>query len=317
MKERNSTIDIFKAILLFSAIISNFLHKIGDPNPYINYILYSYHMPLFLAISGYLLSSFTLSLSLKEFTKKYIIRIFIPFCFAWIIFFLFWYYQNISPYTIIRNIIYPMFHLWYVYNFLFSIYFIFILKKLKVTDETILYIGIGISIFIIILITRCIQFSLIITLIQPYYLGFFTFGYYIRQKKLNIKKENISIFGIIIGIVWIIHIFLAPKYNFKKITITFIFLNFLMIIFVLSICFHYPNPTPNKKNKILEWIGKNSYPIYLWHPIIPTFIQYLHLLIIYTWIIAIIGLISLLICIYYLSKITWINKYIFGNNVKD
>ena len=53
---RNSTIDGIKGFLILCVVVGHILTGSLDENP-IRYIIYSFHMPCFFYISGYLLNT--------------------------------------------------------------------------------------------------------------------------------------------------------------------------------------------------------------------------------------------------------------------
>jgi len=304
--QRNTSIDIAKGILMITIIISNFLHK----NPILfysqlNYILYSFHIPLMLAIGGFLISEKTWNLSFKDFTKKYFNRILLSYFIAFTVYYILFNYNNLGKESLIHSIIHPMFHLWFVPNFIFSIYTLWLLKHIKLTDDAILIVGMIITIFFM-MITVLIP---LLSKYKPYYFIFFTIGYYIHQNNIKTSKKIIKIMSIIAIIAFIIRIILMKhNHEISKITSDFIFLNIVLSIFLLLLTIHYPN----KKNNILQFIGQNSYPIYLWHPLIATIIAYTSYSIYIKWILGFGLEVLLLYLIYQLRKIRKIRIYIFG-----
>lgn len=58
MNKRNVTVDILRGIGIICVIIGHLRHMIPDDSM-INLVIYSFHMPLFLAVSGYLFAKKT------------------------------------------------------------------------------------------------------------------------------------------------------------------------------------------------------------------------------------------------------------------
>lgn len=306
--ERNSRIDFLKGFLILTVMITNFGDLLGFPSRYIPYILYSFHMPLFLAISGYLLSNHTLSLPFRQFFKRYWHRIIFPTIIAWCMYYFVW-FHNENYANFVDRIVYPIFHVWYVYNLLIASFILWICKKIHLSNEMIFLIAIGVTILSLVCRPMEIIGWLIMTY-QPYYFCFFILGYYLRQEKIVISHNKIIFVGIILIGLWILRILLAETNNFQKVTWDFFILNFVSVLFFLSFPFH-EIPRSTSKLNVLQWIGINSLPIYLWHPLIPLLIRSFHPL--SEWLVGMLLYLVFIGCIYVGSKYDWINYHIFGS----
>ena len=87
MNKRNNTLDILRGIGIILVMIGHLRHMIPDDSP-INLVIYSFHMPLFLVISGYLFAAKSEDnetenvLSIQYLKRKYASIIKPYFCFA-------------------------------------------------------------------------------------------------------------------------------------------------------------------------------------------------------------------------------------------
>lgn len=73
--KRNNSIDFVKGILILSVVLGHVLLG-GVRQNILRYMIYSIHMPLFIAMSGYLLNTDKLkTMSVKELIKKYFFRV--------------------------------------------------------------------------------------------------------------------------------------------------------------------------------------------------------------------------------------------------
>lgn len=126
--ERNHSIDVIKGWGILLVIVGHILLGSADQNV-LRYIIYSFHMPLFFFISGYLLNINKLELlSAKEYLSKYIKKMLGWWFLAWLIFtptinllmngHIIADYDSVSHF-IIRNIIYPwgIFGLFQLYSY--------------------------------------------------------------------------------------------------------------------------------------------------------------------------------------------------------
>lgn len=114
IKERNYSIDVAKGALIILVILGHVILGTLQDN-FIRFFIYSFHMPMFLFISGYLINLNKLSLySYLGLIKHYTSRMPGWWISAWVIFTTITQYNNLSLKTYIVQIIHPFYHLWYV-----------------------------------------------------------------------------------------------------------------------------------------------------------------------------------------------------------
>ncbi|PZU84830.1 MAG: hypothetical protein DI529_10740 [Chryseobacterium sp.] len=115
--DRNIKIDITKGVLIILVIIGHVL--LGKLNANIaRYIIYSFHMPIFLLVSGYLINIERLRrTSFSELIKKYILRLIIPWFIAILVYSIIEYRYSILQKSIFI-LYHPYYHLWYIPAFL-------------------------------------------------------------------------------------------------------------------------------------------------------------------------------------------------------
>ena len=126
--QRNYSIDLVKGFLILCVIIGHVLLGTLNEN-IIRWVIYSFHMPLFVFMSGYMLNLTKLSsISFKELINKYWNRMLKMWLIAFVVFFL---YQVFNDPTIehVCGIIYsPWYHLWYVptlFSYIILVRFLF------------------------------------------------------------------------------------------------------------------------------------------------------------------------------------------------
>ena len=133
VENRISWIDNAKGIGILLVMLGHTRGIFGHSN-----FIYSFHMPLFFFLSGYLLSSDSLKLSLISFVRKLHFKIIIPYLFFWVISYLYWFPINrirsnnsmrlydpfIGILYGINEYLYPNVVLWY-FTCLFVTYLIF------------------------------------------------------------------------------------------------------------------------------------------------------------------------------------------------
>ena len=133
---RNISIDSLKGLLIFLVVLGHSLLGTLDENP-LRYLIYSFHMPAFFFISGYLLDIDKLKLSsYKNIFTKYWHRMLKMWLVAWVIYTVYVIRTDFSFVSICHQIYNPYYHLWFVPALFLSIIFLaFVFRNIK--SETI------------------------------------------------------------------------------------------------------------------------------------------------------------------------------------
>lgn len=259
IKKWNYSIDVVKGILILLVILGHVI--LGTiQNNFIRFFIYTFHMPMFLFISGYLVNLNKLRLySYSGLIKHYASRMLSWWLLAWYIFTTITQYGNLSLKIYIVQFIHPYYHLWYVPSVFFMICFIYIItKKIKFNNKF----------FWIIIFSWGILFkilSIYINIPRLCYLSdfiYFSIGLYCSNKKISdIKAWK---FG------WIIYtLATCILYLFAQNTIPYKYCNIILLPFVIMLLIRWLYPSITKKqlpyNELLIYCGQNSLHIYLWH----------------------------------------------------
>jgi len=268
-KERNKVIDILKGIAVISVLLGHAIQRgLGmtgyDPfNNYLFKIIYTYHMPLFMMLSGYVLANHTKKYDLKLFFKK-VRRLLYP-TILWS--FLIWGVRKFNFVGIKEFIFFPdslieytktfFYHpdiiIWFLYVvFIFDIWFI-IQKKINKKND--IYIDVMLSILFYLLLNLFYSTNFGINKLHAYF-PIFAFGYYLKKdyiKKLSWKYILSSL---------IIYLLLLYKYpdSFLSINPVYYLISFTAIILIHQIVIRIKN---FKICNILTFFGKYSLEIYL------------------------------------------------------
>lgn len=279
-------VDIAKGIGILLVLIGHI-----SQNQYISSFIYSFHMPLFFMISGYLYNN------KKNYIKKKIKSILIPYLFFAIISFIYWYCiernlreQDVSPINAFINI-------WlarggnsnYVFNIalwflpcLLFVEIIFHLLQRRIKNNKILSVIIFIFSIIgyiyaklnLVRLPLCIDISF--TAIAFYFLGYLWRNeceYYFEKLKLS-KVTKIFIFGICF---LFIAVFSQFSTNIDMNNLQFPFYICLYILPIVGFFMIYIISTVIKQNKILQYLGNNTLIIMGVHePIKRIIIELLH-----------------------------------------
>lgn len=254
--ERNPSIDVIKGILIILVVIGHILRGSLDDNT-LRYVIYSFHMPAFFFVSGYLLNLRKIKdLSFREIMHRYWNRMLRVWCIAWIIYSIYVFKDNFSVYDLLSNIVNPYYHLWFVPSlFLMTIIVWVIIKKCK--NEGLSYaLLLGLAI-----LTSDIggDFSEIPRILRCHFLFFFILGIWSREKLTNTKQGGVIIISYLIFVAFVKRIL---EYSLFCSYFQFPCVMLLSLWGILPILQGY-----KLKNPVLEYCGKYSLEIYLWHVI--------------------------------------------------
>lgn len=275
----NTTIDYLKGILILLVFLGHLVVGKMEENM-LRHFIYSFHMPVFVGISGYLFNFTFLNNSPKQFIKKLFERILIPYIFANIFYSFFVNAKFILKLNFIqfiieflKDLIFSYYHLWYVQGYISYILISYLLLKLLNFNIRTLIIGLIVSLFIYYIYffikPENVFMRVFLNNFRIYNLIFFLIGCFIKEKVISIKI-NKSVVLISIGIFFmnsIIEFFTTKMFDIYiyqiQNTIIYYLSNILLIIVLLKICEKYSE----LKNKTINFIGKNSLYFYLWHAI--------------------------------------------------
>lgn len=120
--QRNIIFDQLKGILIILVIIGHV--ALDDvPNNVVRTYLYFFHMPLFLAITGYFIRPSLFNLSSKNILLKYKDRLLLPYLLAFA-FYTLLQLINVQHFKqVIALFLYPYYHLWYIPAVIFYIFY--------------------------------------------------------------------------------------------------------------------------------------------------------------------------------------------------
>ncbi|MDT8392234.1 MAG: acyltransferase family protein [Bacteroidales bacterium] len=321
--ERNKNIDLLKGILIMLVITGHIIQDKVDGN-LARYLIYSFHMPLFIGISGYLVKLSKLrNLSFAVIANKYLFRVVIPWVFAVFAYAIAvrWHELNDtgSFFSILgASFIKPYLHLWFIPAFLSWVFMSWAIGRYRLEIRHLLIISAIYSLVFVFLrefhglltpypLTGKAS-EIFLHTFRPYYFIFFAFGMYIRERPGKLIPYMECIPFISLGIAGLVLLFYYPD-RILEVPLNYL-LNFCLIYFMISSSQKKLLPPIG----IIEWIGINSLGIYLWHVMAILLIKEL----VGTedktlfYVVAIIAEILFFALYAALSKLSLINKYLFG-----
>lgn len=308
MATRNQYFDQVKGILILLVIVGHVLLGSLEQNMLRGFI-YFFHMPLFLAISGYFISQNTLSIKPYLLLKKYWHRMLLPFGVALLV------YSAITssnPFSI-----YPYYHLWYIpaiMLFIFYLKFINIIKHINWLFFIIVLLFISITVFFETYSQWTLSEHFLYKIMGDkrfyYFFSYFALGYWLGQNKKR-TLSNKMVFAMLIPLILLNQLGLPLLQGASKVLINFIF-----IYLVIKLC--ETKTQHNTKQSLYDYlaqIGRISLPIYLWHVVpimllksleLPRPIYYLGSIILFS--------IFIFVLLKLEDKSKILNKFIYGKN---
>ncbi|MCY4763244.1 acyltransferase family protein [Klebsiella aerogenes] len=263
VRERDLSFDSVKGVLIILVIIGHILP--GSDSEGVRGLIYYFHMPLFLAVTGYFIKTKALEVKWSELLNRYKFRMILPYVVAFIVYTLCHCLfsigiENLELKDVIWIILHPYYHLWYIPAVLIFIAYTKIIK------------GNIIAVYIIFALSSIISIlwhgadNLVDNLFPSVkYLGdkrfynyysFFLLGYIIGSINVTVKWY-ISV------IICLLMVFINRMVAFSPSmgAVNWYIFNVFLIFFVIALCQHKYFLV----NRFLVSLGQTSLPVYLWH----------------------------------------------------
>lgn len=257
-------LDGAKGLLVLMVVMTHCL-----PKSTFLYFMYFFHMPLFMAISGFLVKISTFKEGFSGYIKRMWSRLIIPWCIASLMFLPFQFNDNGIYELEISNIIYPYYHLWYIPSLLIGAFLCYSVLRWNIPIGLLLTVTALVS---IIWYNIYRDTSIPIKQLPLYWLGdkrlfaylfFFILGFSIRNNLIPLKfkiEQIILILTISFGVV----VFFVYKHAGNLILVwPYMVFNAALVVFVLA----FIAPQQWLQHKFLLWINNNSLGFYLFHPL--------------------------------------------------
>lgn len=286
---RNTYLDFVKAILIFLVTLGHTIQIIryqNEPafwNDLLFKAIYIFHMPLFIAISGYFTYFSLKRHSVLSFLKNRFLYLFIP-MFIWCI--LIFLFKSFIDRYVNWNVLFYTFELnyWFIWALLFYSAFLGLLSLLKINNIPILLVSI---LFITLITFEPFQFQLIKSMYPFFVIGYILAGIDLTNIIALIKRYFILIFififaaSLVCFILWNknVYAYITPSsfYSIKITAFRFVASSIVSIAFMQIVYFIHNKITSNKIKTYISTIGQETLGIYL----IQGFIYYIYPFIIY------------------------------------
>lgn len=330
--KRWKAFDLYKGILIILVVVGHIVYADIDNN-IIRYMIYAYHMPLFIGISGFLIDiNKWKTKSTIEIIKKYWRRAIMPWLIAvslyllWDIVDLFVCAENVQwknvLILILKRYLHPDYHLWFVMGWMSYIILSYILFKLISNRQIFVCIYVALALLISIvsyenlfhgIVWEVVQFDL-----RLYNFIFFACGILLRQLYIKYEDKMAKIsgwlsVGTIIMLVIVVNGYFHPIPQMKGL----IFYTSNIITLTALICIGISGKVPTCKP--LEFIGANSLPFYLYHVFAIDTVALFQIITAgsvgyYICTSVLCGIIFFLV--YLGNRVPFIRKYLYGNTVE-
>lgn len=253
MRERNIHINYLKAVCIILMVIFH-LASIGDKYPYLKQIVYTFHMPVFLILSGYLVN---LNKEGKQFLSS-LVWIFIPYAIMETGYVLMSTVLPIResidsltlPLLLNKVFIAPLGPYWYLHTLIISYAACYLTHKIPFADKVSFFIASGICFWILSGTLRLISMANAI---------YFLTGIILSQCRVNFQ----SVFQPSLVAIFPLMILCRYPENLNRYSLAGMLITYLSISFLLW-AYRY---IPHRIKHILHFIGRNTLSILLFSPI--------------------------------------------------
>lgn len=280
---RNKSIDLIKGVLIILVIIGHVVPG-GLKESLIRWVIYGVHMPLFLAVSGYMFNIDKYrGKNIIETGGRYFKRIVAPWLLAVIIYAFLNALFGGGQVSLLCDFLYgcmePYYHLWFVIAYIVYIFvtliYAKIMTKLRVSDSSQMKILLVCAVIISVawkfvptfLLSLNVKYMSIIRLyVRPWLFVFFVMGIILRKYEIVCPKVRNVVGGIgVCGIITLVITYFTQSTII--INVNFFILNIsITLICVYVIKNDYLN-VDNSLGKFVKFVGRHSYSFYLWHMI--------------------------------------------------
>jgi acyltransferase len=322
-EERNKGIDTLKGVLIVLMIIGHILHgKVSDN--FIRFIIYSFHMPLFIGMGGYLMAqSRTIMLSPNGFFLRLLKRPIWPWLIAMLAYSVLPNLNRVESFDelvvlVVKCFVFPYHHLWFIPAYLGWIIGTLVLRKLFNNNSFLLVTSLLISFFFFpvdhhLVFLQWVPFgeSILHYIGRTFHLQFFFFfvlGFvgYGEKSTFPLRLNFIFLFLLL----WLYSFSSQNEIWIAAAPVYFIF-NFTFI----QIFFQWIREKKLFSFTAFALIGKNTLPIYLWHifPIVYAGLMFPDYTDIKFYLLAALLEFVLIVAIYRLAQFKVFDRYLFGN----
>lgn len=262
MNERNQAFDALKGFLIILVIMGHVL--LGSISENLGReIIYFFHMPIFLAVTGFFTKKSLITSDRSKILLKYKNRMIYPFLLAFmfyttLIFINGYINDSLGLKEFVGSFLYPYYHLWYIPAIIIFTFYTKVIEKFS--GKVFMFL---LSVFLLLTVffegfgkdvTDNIVYMIFGDKRFYYFFTYYFIGYYYASRKPSLNNDYLVI-SLIVGTI---------LYGFSESEILIglgkTVANISIILLTLSFCVN-----SDYKSSFLAKIGRVSLPIYLWH----------------------------------------------------
>lgn len=262
---RNTTFDALKGLLIVLVVLGHLLLGTLEENA-ARQVIYFFHMPLFLAVTGCFVRPKVLRQNSQVIITKYFWRPILPYLVAFSVFTtLFWLFgsrsEPIDSHQVLQSILYPYLHLWYVPAVILFVFYTKTLLSLnsRLINGLVAVSALGLAVLFEMYKTQILDPENLNFLgDKRYYCYYYYFllGYFMQSQPVNNKSAAALVLSIP---------FLMLLYYSSEVTVVAclcqVVVNSVTITLTITLC----DRLHSEETNILSRLGQLSLPIYLWH----------------------------------------------------
>jgi peptidoglycan/LPS O-acetylase OafA/YrhL len=317
---RLQNIDLLKGFLVLLVILGHTLSGEAHES-LLKYTTIIFRMPLLIGLSGFMFSYQKIrTYSLPEVFDKYKTRLIIPWVLAVVFYTIFLNVTKVHGFNLqeigaiaVNGFIFPFSHLWYIIGLFSWIVMTWGFAKLRFKLTHVLIVTALLCPVLLLFHRGTFEWKnpvaeFVVYSIRPYYYFFFILGVYLKSTdKLAYAQRwhRYAIVGAATALFLLFYFF--NVYAYALLVVMF---NTFLLMIVLDLA------RANRffSNRLLEWAGRNSLAIYLWHPvpilILASIVGRDKPLLFYS--LSFVTEVLLLYGIFQFSKVRFVRTYFFG-----
>ena len=279
MSERKRWIDICRGIAIVLVVMGHIGNAYNGNLRILHDVIYFFHMPLFMFISGYL-GSYSKGKSFEENCKRKIVAYVVPYVTFSAVY---WFFKMLGS-AVVNNPtdfkelllipIYPISFMWYIYALLFIVFFVEIIKKHFKFYKQIILISAIVCYMVWLLFMNNSEFinseykNLIFVDVIKHYI-WYALGYSLGNKIIEVCKyiyvnKIAAIFGSVMGYIILFGVAIIDVSGVSLLNFVLAILGIFCTVVISMII---------EKNKLIEYLGRNTLPIYVLHGTVTSVVQ--------------------------------------------
>ena len=322
-------LDSIKGVLVILVFVGHLIPgELSEMLP--RNIIYSFHMPVFIVLTGFLFKAEAQPARFRDFMKKYGSRLLLPWAIAMVLYFFVQQgavRQNITWEIALRYLYYPYYHLWYIVGIIGYLLTSYLIWKLPATDKTKWIIMFSLaSVMVVLTKFQLIKYvssdaSLLETVrvirrdFKPFNYIYFVFGMFVRylyeHKKYMRPLRFAPALWASSAVLLAVRIAAFYMHNDFLDKLSYMLLGLPLSLALINLALFSKT---EKRCKWLEFIGQYSLPVYLYHVFAIILAENVTVRgSVWYFLTGIVAFIAICLLVFWLKRYNFVNKYFFGS----